>query len=262
VQLGTAIKPVFDYCPYGYSGPVAALSKVLCQNSWELWYRKEWYQGAVKGKVFDAYIQAVTKGAYGVFGARDKSRNFDLLVAGLPWLDQSKLQELWEAAAKAQNKTQGDLDPSLAQFIQTLGDSSSKLDRWMQLLSQAIQQGRLEEEYIRLLAEGLDRLEEAILGLLGSNDRNQAKDLIQQMASRWLSPKPLPPLLRLAQATAQQIRSLQDETRHLLRDLFSIMQVAWVACQLLGPLCPLASQIGIKQRSFCLTPSGLKQHLG
>ncbi len=97
VQLGTAIKPVFDYCPYGYSGPVTALSKVMCQNSWELWYQKEWKSGRIAARSREIastassaiYQEMSTPPA--IF-ARGEGAN--VLASGLGALEKWQIEEL------------------------------------------------------------------------------------------------------------------------------------------------------------------------
>ncbi len=158
VKPGSELPDAFSYCPYQYYGKITTLQRTLCQGSWKQWYRKQVESGKVAENMLKAYNVAgaarVGNGTYGVIGAWDKNRDYDLLLGGLSEVDENTLQEMWSVASKALNAPHEEPDPALAQFLQTLGDGSAKLDRWMLTLQEAISQGPRSRKTVGVLALG------------------------------------------------------------------------------------------------------------
>ena len=225
--------------------------KVFDPVAWQKWYREQWERGEVGVKALEAYNLAVKGGAYGVIYAWDKRRDFDLILAGLPQLDKDKLQGMWEVAARTQYTSQESLDPRVGQFLQMVADiSPADMEHWFQTLAAALEQGRFEQEYNRLLAEGLDKLERAILSLLNLEDAKEAREIIHKLASqstpspkgRELATLSYAALLIPLQETSLEISALQQEVREHLRHLYRGLQLIWSLCEIAGSLCPYVSE--------------------
>jgi hypothetical protein len=208
--------------------------KVFDPVAWQRWYKEQWERGEVTAKVLKAYNLAVREGAYGVIYAWDKRRDFDLILAGLPRLDKDKLQEMWEVAARARDTTQENLDPRIRQFLQMVADIHPEdMERWFQALAAALEQGRFEEEYNRLLAEGLDKLERAILWLADSDDPGIALEIIRKLAIDWSEQSAKPQGLGVSnyrsrpiplQEAFLEIQGLMEEVEEYLKAVYGPYQ--------------------------------------
>lgn len=118
--------------------------------------------------------------------------------------------------------------------------SLETLNSWLIALAEAFKQGRFDEEYDRLLSEGLDQLQQAILVLLNSQDPKEARQRIQGIVRA------------LAQFIAEGLLSCKawPEICHLMKEVelrlklsFSLLQGAWTLLPF--PIREALAQLGI-----------------
>ena len=164
--------------------------KVFDPVAWREWYQEQWKNGRVSDQTFEAHNLVAQRGAYTITYIEDYDRDINLLLAGFRYLDREYVQRLEDFVASIDRSPEIDIDPEvetrLAQFraiFQTLDPAALK--RWLEALGQALEQGYFDEEYNRLLTEGLDALQEAILVLLDSQNPDDAKEIIRQLTQEW-----------------------------------------------------------------------------
>ncbi len=130
-----------------------------------------------------AYNAMAQNGDYTALGTWDSQESRSLLIAGIPKLTRESLESIEIEVDTVLNESQPILDPRLEGFFNEIGlVESSQLNGWLSLLEEAIAQGCFEEEYQRLLGEGLYHLEQAFMALLGTSDSNPAKQIIYELA--------------------------------------------------------------------------------
>ncbi len=150
VQLGTAIKPAFDYCPYQYYGKIMTLQRTLCQDSWRQWYSKQWGNGSVNNQAFKAYNLALQEGAGAVAYLRDNKRGTQILAEGFAGLDAIQGRNLLNYAA---GTPQVPVNPANQQAWQLLDQvDKQSLNRWFEALLQAHKVGQFDQQYDQLIA--------------------------------------------------------------------------------------------------------------
>jgi len=225
VQLGTAIKPVFDYCPYQYYGKVTTLQRALCQDSWGQWYQKQWASNAVQERILQSSAATATQGLYTIAYARDGKRGIDLLAAGFDNLNPSDLQKLLDHVANlSQAIPTVQPPPDVLQrweqarpFFDAI--STDQLINWFTTLSQALQQDNFDPVYQQLLTQGLGQLEQAIMILDGTGDPTTAKSNILEGVRGWSSLEAR--LMQLPQDVRDRIDQLMKKAfAHLVFALF------------------------------------------
>ncbi len=241
VKPGTALKPVFEYCPYGYyGGPVPALSKGLCQESWAQWYKKQWNNRLVHGQILRA-TNTIAQQSYNVVYAWDRKRGIDLIAAGFKGLSSTQLQTMLDLAAAKVQEAQPQLPPEILQrweqassLINTI--TPAEFGGWFDALSQAIEQGRFDEEYSRLLSQGLERLQNALLILMNSQDTRRAKELLRKAAQVWA---------RLAQVSPEVGEAIKERMRDVRLRLESNFLLLIAACDLVPGVCTILQIEGL-----------------
>jgi hypothetical protein len=153
VQLGTAIKPVFDYCPYQYYGKVTTLQRALCQDSWGQWYQKQWANGTVFQTPLEIYSSALRKGAGGVAYLHDNRQNTNLLVEGFEALNVERSRAMLKYAATISQPAVNQIAQQTLNGFYTAVDSTL-VKSWLSVLVQAYREGRFDAEYESLLMQG------------------------------------------------------------------------------------------------------------
>lgn len=184
----------------------------------------------------------VAQDAYDVTYAWDRKRGIDLVAAGFKDLSLSQLQTMLDLAAAKVQDTQSQLPPEILQrwdqassLINTI--TAGEFTGWFDALSQAIEQGRFDEEYSRLLPQGLERLQNALLILMNSQDAQRAKDLLYKAAQVWA---------RLAQISAevsQEIKQRMQDVRDRLMSNFILLQAA---CSIVTGVCDILQVLGVE----------------
>ncbi len=195
VKKGVELKPAFQYCPYRHYGRLSSFSRVMCQDSWKQWYGKQWASNAVQSKVLQASGAAASSDTYNITYARDGKRGIDLLAAGFDNLNPSDLQRMFDYVATTNQASILVQLPSevLQRWEQAQplfnGISDEQFTTWLRALAEAMQQGTFDQVYDQLLTQGITQLEEAIMVLNGTNDRNIAKSIIREMAQKLPKPR-------------------------------------------------------------------------
>ena len=123
-------------------------------------------------------------GYYGITYAWDNTGTVprEVLLAGFQNLDQSQIEhwlamtESWESSP---DPGQQEMDPRLQEAMNLLNSiDPSVLGWWLQELADAMTDNRFDEVYNTLLPQGLDKVEQALLLILDSQDPQDAKDLL------------------------------------------------------------------------------------
>ncbi len=230
VKKGSELKPVFGYCPYPYYGKLSSFQKVLYQDSWQQWYRKQWASNAVQSKVLQASGATATQGLYNIAYARDGKRGIDLLAAGFDNLNPADLQKLLDHVDNL-SQTIPTVQPPpdvLQRWDQArpLFDaiSTDQLINWFTTLSQALQQNNFDQVYEQLLTQGLGQLEQAIMILNGTGDATTAKSSILEGVKGWSS---------LEARLMQLPQDVRDRIDQLIREAFAHLVRALIPDQLL-----------------------------
>ncbi|MEM2126144.1 MAG: hypothetical protein QXQ53_07095 [Candidatus Methanosuratincola sp.] len=140
---------------------------------------EEYLQAAIQ-----AYNTIAQNGVYTGLATWDQQRGRGLLVTGAPRLTREALQELEAQADTALD--QPPLDPRIEGFFEEMShvESAAQLNGWLSVLGEAIAQGRFDEEYQRLLSEGLQYVERAFMALLGYSSPDSAKLIIYEVVRR------------------------------------------------------------------------------
>ncbi len=240
VKKGIDLKPAFQYCPYPYYGKLSSFQKVLCQDSWQQWYKKQWDKKLVYERILRA-TKAVAQDAYDVTYAWDRKRGIDLIAAGFKGLSLSQLQTMLDLAVAKVQDTQPQLPTEILQrweqassLINTI--TPAEFGGWFDALSQATEQGRFDEEYSRLLSQGLERLQNALLILMNSQDAQRAKDLLYKAAQVWA---------RLAQISSEVSEEIKQRMRDVQVRLESNFLLLIAACDLVPFICSALPIAGI-----------------
>ncbi len=132
------------------------------------------------------YNSIAQVGAYPMLAHRDTD-SIPLLIGGVPQLDRSSFESLKARAAEAYIEAQEGIDPRLKEYLNKMMQVRSEdLAQWMQLLQQAIRQGSFEQEYTRLLGEGLSYVEQALVAL--GVTTQQARQIIYNLANQGWTP--------------------------------------------------------------------------
>jgi len=194
VQLGTAIKPVFDYCPYQYYGKVTTLQRALCQDSWGQWYQKQWTNDNIFERPLSIYNSAMQMGVGAIAYLQDSSRNTHLVVEGFAGLNPTLSRELLNAAATL---PQISVDLAHQQAVEQAHQSltqidSSKVKSWLSMLIEAYRASRLLDEYEQLLSQEpafkdfQDRLQQFLQAVFQDQSAH-AKAIIEQLVEAYVS---------------------------------------------------------------------------
>jgi hypothetical protein len=215
--------------------------RALCQQAWEIWYEKQWEKKSVQERILQA-SNLIAQDAYNIVYAWDRIRGFDLVAAGFKELNLSQLQEMLNLAAAKAEDAQVQLPPEVLQrwdqassLINTI--TAGEFEGWFNALSQAIEQGQFEEEYDRLLSLGLQRLEQALLILMDSQDQQRAKELIYKGAQVWAR------LAQISEEVSDEIQQRMDEVRNRLMSNFILIQAA---CDLVPGVCTILQVVGVE----------------
>jgi hypothetical protein len=241
VRQGSALKPAFQYCPYQHYGRLSSFDRVMCQDSWQRWYAKQWDQKLVHERSLRA-ANTVAQDAYNVTYTWDRKRGIDLIAAGFKDLSSSQLQTMLDFAVAKVQDAQPQLPPEILQrwdqassLINTI--TVAEFEGWFDALSQAIEQGQFDEEYSRLLSQGLERLQNALLILMNSQDMQRAKDLLYKAAQVWA---------RLAQISSEVSQEIQERMRDVRGRLMSNFVLFQVGCELVPGVCTILQVVGVE----------------
>ncbi|MGQ9734203.1 MAG: hypothetical protein ACUVQU_04035, partial [Candidatus Bipolaricaulia bacterium] len=196
---------------------------------------REWYQRKVFDKVLEAHNILIKEGAYGVVYAWDWKRGIDLIAAGFKDLSPSQLQTMLDlGAAKIQ-----EAQPQLPTEILQRWDQASSLinmitvaefESLFDALSQAIEQGQFDKEYSRLLSQGLERLQNALLIMMNSQDVQKAEDLLYNAAKVWIRPAQIEAteawtgLAQISPEVGEEIKKRMLDVRRRLMSNFVFLQ--------------------------------------
>jgi len=160
VRKGSELERAFKFCPYQYYGRLSSFRRVLCENSWKAWYRKQWD----KGRVIEDFLQlynslASHEDLWGLVGyqPRHGSRDKVLILGGFRHLTREQLEELWEKAADmppfleigtVQGYQPRDLEGAIA-LLSSL--NSEQIEQWLIQLAEAVKAGNFSASYQQLL---------------------------------------------------------------------------------------------------------------
>ena len=142
---------------------------------------------------FEEFLAALSW-AYNMIYAENINNGNQLLLAGFNDLSLGQIQELMNFYG-SQTTGAGVIDPEKLAQIQQADDlwrslEPAQVNAWLQALAQALQENRFEEEYDRLLPQGLDKLVEATLLMVGvgdiATDSSEAKQAIRNLLTTIL----------------------------------------------------------------------------
>jgi hypothetical protein len=142
---------------------------------------------------FEEFLAALSW-AYNMIYAENINNGNQLLLAGFNDLSLGQIQELMNFYG-SQTTGAGAIDPEKLAQIQQADDlwrslEPAQVNAWLQALAQALQENRFEEEYDRLLPQGLDKLVEATLLRVGvgdiATDSSEAKQAIRNLLTTIL----------------------------------------------------------------------------
>jgi hypothetical protein len=189
-RWGSKFKSSFKFCPYRYYGKLSVFRKALCQRSWERWYKKQWEKGKVLERALKGHNLLAQAGFYTMSYAWDRQRGSnDVLLSGFDHLDLSELN-LWMGIA-AELPPIDAPDSRLEEAMELLASIDPiLLGNWIIALIEAASEGKFSEVYDSLLSQGLDKVEQALLLALNSQDPEEAKNTLLTFVK--VIPKDLP----------------------------------------------------------------------
>ncbi len=148
-----------------------------------------------KTMTYEEYLQALLEahntivrdlGAYGMVYGWNRYKQFDFIAAGFPNMSGIDFESLWNFAEQMLHSSPDvQIDPTTADELRRVLEMLNTINpddliNWMELLSTALEQGRFDEEYERLLPQGLDRYQAIFVEVLGLTPQN-AKSVIREL---------------------------------------------------------------------------------
>ena len=133
--------------------------------------------------IYNAFNTAPSDEPYGIAYVKHPQYAFDLLLAGLKDLTKEKIEQLYAEVSQynVNNVNHTAVNPQFIEALRLLSIIDlQKLIDWITTLVQALAEGRFDEEYERLLLQGLDQFEQVVILTQGLQDREAAKASIYE----------------------------------------------------------------------------------
>jgi AcrR family transcriptional regulator len=199
--------------------------KVFDPVAWREWYQKQWESGKVSDQTFEAHNLVAQQSIYTITYIEDYDRDINLLLAGFKYLDQEYVQKIFNymvAIEQPLTEIDPELKARLAQVLQIFSSIDiQNLKSWFETLAQAVDQGNFEEEYERLLGEGLDRFQEALLILIDSSDPEDARETIRGLAQAGWVPS------AVLDSEYSQAREFREKAIERLTEALETLNLLW-----------------------------------
>ncbi len=218
-----------------------------------------------KTMTYEEYLQALLEahntivqdlGAYGMVYGWNRYKQFDFIAAGFPNMSGTDFESLWDFAEQMLHSTSTDaqIDPTTADKVRRVLEllntiNPDDLINWMELLSTALEQGRFDEEYERLLPQGLDRYQTIFVEMLGLTPQD-AKSAIRELVGSLTDLMFV--LDQIPEPYAKQIKQAMRLVEVSLKSIFALPE--GILSSVLGILSQIAQFLGLPGG---LTPFGL-----
>ncbi|MDW8329440.1 MAG: choice-of-anchor D domain-containing protein, partial [Candidatus Bipolaricaulota bacterium] len=216
-----------------------------------------------KTMTYEEYLQSLLEahntivqdlGAYGMVYGWNKYRQFDFITAGFPNMSRTDFESLWDFAEQELSSRNApmnvQIDPTIVDKLRRVLERLQAIEPddlidWMELLSSALEQGRFDEEYERLLPQGLDRYQAIFVEVLGLSPQD-AKNIIRELVES-LTEQPSLFLPDQPDPKAQEIKRTIDFINKYLKALYGPLQYVLPP---LGILQQIASMLGLPDLSI------------
>lgn len=225
-----------------------------------------------KTMTYEEYLQALLEahntivqdlGAYGMVYSWNRYKQFDFIAAGFPNMSGIDFESLWDFAEQMLHSTNTDaqIDPTTADKLRRVLEllntiNPDDLINWMELLSTALEQGRFDEEYERLLPQGLDRYQAIFVDVLGLTSQD-AKSAIRELVGSLTDPTFVLDQ-EIPEPYAKEIKKAMEFVEILLKALYKPLELLPAWQLIIGTLNEIIKKLGLDLLGFTIsTPSDL-----
>ncbi|MEM4402498.1 MAG: hypothetical protein QW376_08495 [Candidatus Caldarchaeum sp.] len=194
---------------------------------------------------------------YGTVSLWNEGRNHNWVIGGHPNIDRATLLQMQAASEQAQNDVQ--TDSVSKEFLKKIAViRPEEMNNWLQLLKQAIQENRFDEEYNRLLLQGLSELRDSLLLLNDSpNSSELVKSIIRNMS---IMATPMPPSISLDQASGSLRERLERMATQLVR-FFWMLEIIGNPLHLIPDLGDFCERVEVCNLLGPITIAPFAEHL-
>jgi hypothetical protein len=211
----------------------------------------------VRTMTYEEYLQALLEahstivqdlGAYGMVYGWNKYKQFDFIAAGFPGMGATDFESLWDFAEQMLHSSPDvQIDPTTADKLRRVLEmlqaiNPDDLTTWMELLSAALEQGRFDEEYERLLSQGLDRYQAIFVNVLGLSPQD-ARDIIRELVESLMDLSLFFQDQQIPEPYATQIRKAMRYVELRLKILFALPE--GILSAILGIMPQIARLLGL-----------------